>query len=304
MKSVLSRSRSHPSVVPLKLPSYLTSEAFSAFISSALAEDIGEGDQTSLATVPAEARASVRLLVKDEGIVAGVELARRIYQHADPSIKFEERIADGKEIHAGNVVFIAQGNARVLLSTERLILNSMQRMSGIATVARRLSGMLAGTKTRLMDTRKTTPNFRMMEKWAVQIGGGLNHRFGLFDKIMIKDNHVDLAGGVAPALRKALEFRSQTGKNLEIEIEVRTLEEVKAAVHAGGADIILLDNMPAPILKEAVTLIHGACRTEASGGISEKNLREIAETGVDYISMGALTHSVRSLDLSLKVSGE
>lgn len=180
----------------------------------------------------------------------------------------------------------------------------MQRMSGIATTTRRLSALLKGTRARLMDTRKTTPNFRLMEKWAVQIGGGLNHRLGLYDKIMIKDNHVDLAGGVWAALKKAVNYRNQTGKALEIEVEARSLKEVEQALQAGGTDIILLDNMSVDTLKQAVALIGGRCRTEASGGITETNLREVAGTGVDYISMGALTHSVRSLDLSLKVIQE
>jgi nicotinate-nucleotide pyrophosphorylase (carboxylating) len=235
--------------------------------------------------------------------VAGVELASRIYRHHDKGVTFEEKVHDGSPIHPGDVVFMARGDARSLLATERLILNSMQRMSGIATTTRRLSDKLKGTRARLMDTRKTTPNFRLMEKWAVQIGGGLNHRLGLFDKIMIKDNHVDLAGGVAAALRKAISYRSTTNKSLEIEVETRNLEEVEEALLAGGADIILLDNMTISTLKRAVELIGGRSRTEASGGITESNLREIAETGVDYISMGALTHSVRSLDLSLKVVG-
>jgi len=288
-------------VASRSLPPYITLESVKAFISSALAEDIGEGDHSSMATVPEDAKARVRLLVKDEGIVAGVELARRIYRQLDAGIRFEEEIADGQVIRRGDVVFYAEGNARVLLTTERLILNSMQRMSGIATVTRRLTTLLNGTRTQLLDTRKTTPNFRMMEKWAVHIGGGLNHRVGLFDKIMIKDNHVDLAGGVKAALQKAIDYRKRTGKKLEIEVEVRTLEEVREALNAGGADILLLDNMPTASLKKAVALIKGVCRSEASGGITEKNLKEIAATGVDYISMGALTHSVRSLDLSLKV---
>lgn len=289
---------------PAELPSYVTPEAVSAFISRALAEDIGDGDHTSLATIPPDAKGHVRLLVKDDGIVAGVQLASWIYRQVDPAIQFEALIADGSPIHPGDFVYTAKGNARVLLSTERLILNSMQRMSGIATTTRRLADLIAGTKARLMDTRKTTPGFRMLEKWAVQIGGGLNHRFGLFDKLMIKDNHVDLAGGVESAIRKAREYLLKTGKKLEIEIEVRNLGEVASALRAGGADVILLDNMSPAMLKQAVDMIQGACRTEASGGISETSLRSIAETGVDYISMGALTHSVRSLDLSLKVIRE
>jgi len=288
-------------VSPQALPPYVTPEAVSAFISSSLAEDIGEGDHTSLATIPADAVASVRLLVKAEGIIAGVQLAKWICRHVDPSIRFEEKLPDGVAVRPGDVVYTAKGNARNLLGTERVILNSMQRMSGIATTTRRLAEMIKDTKTKLMDTRKTTPNFRMLEKWAVQIGGGLNHRFGLYDKFMIKDNHVDLAGGVGPAIRKALDYRAKSGKKLELEIEARTLEEVKEVLQTGGVDIILLDNMPPALLKQAVMLIGGACRSEASGGISEKDLRAIAETGVDYISMGALTHSVKSLDLSLKV---
>jgi len=283
------------------LPSYLTPEALAAFIRNAIQEDVGDGDHTSLATVTAETEATVRLLVKDEGVVAGVEMARRIYAHVDSSVRFEEKIGDGQVVRRGDVVFTAHGPARTLLTTERVILNCMQRMSGIATKTLRLCELLKGTRARLMDTRKTTPNFRILEKWAVEIGGGLNHRLGLFDKIMIKDNHIDLAGGVETALRRALAYRTKTGRNLELEIETRTLEEVDAVLKTGGADVILLDNMSLEMLKKSVERIKGRCRTEASGGITEANLRSVAETGVDYISMGALTHSVQSLDLSLKV---
>ncbi len=285
----------------LPLPSYVTPEALSRCIAVSLQEDLGEGDHTSLATIPEGAQARMRLLVKDEGIVAGVELARQILQYVDPSVRLDVLIHDGNPVRPGDVVFTVEGSARTLLTTERLILNGMQRMSGIATRTRALCRLLEGTKAKLMDTRKTTPGFRMMEKWAVLLGGGLNHRFGLFDKIMIKDNHADIAGGVAKALALAKAYVARTGKQLEIEVETRSLEEVRNVLREGGATTILLDNMPASMLKEAVQHINGACQTEASGGITGENLREVALTGVDYISMGALTHSVRSLDLSLKV---
>lgn len=280
---------------------YLNPETLTAFITSALAEDIGEGDHTTLGIVPADAIATVQLLVKDQGILAGMELARRVYEYVDRSIQVEERISDGATIQPGDVVFVAKGSARTLLSTERLILNCMQRMSGIATQTHRLSAMLDGTKVKLMDTRKTTPNFRLLEKWAVLIGGGRNHRFGLYDKIMIKDNHVDVAGGIRLAVDRVKEYLRKSRRSLEIEVETRSLNEVKEALLAGGVDIIMLDNMSTADMEHAVRLINGACRTEASGGITESNLIAVANTGVDYISMGALTHSVRSLDLSMKV---
>jgi len=267
-------------------------------------EDLGSGDVTSLATIPVNEKSAVKLLVKDSGLIAGVEMARRIYEQVDPAVRMTVSFPDGSEVRPGDIVFVAEGSARTLLATERLILNCMQRMSGIATVTQRLGKLLSGTRARVMDTRKTTPNFRLAEKWAVQIGGGLNHRFGLFDRIMIKDNHADIAGGVSAALARAKEYRAQSGTWLEIEVEVRSLDEVKQVLKTGGADIILLDNMTPEALRLAVDLVGGACRTEASGGITERNLREVALTGVDYISMGALTHSVKSLDLSLKVSGQ
>lgn len=267
-------------------------------------EDIGPGDVTSLATIPPDATTTVKLLVKDSGIIAGVHLAQLIFVHVDPTVQVQVSISDGQVVQPGDVVFVATGPARTLLSTERLILNCMQRMSGIATYTRRLTSLLSGTPTRLLDTRKTTPNFRLAEKWAVHIGGGVNHRFGLFDRIMIKDNHSDIAGGAGIALARAKDYRTSTGTSVEIEVEARSLQEVREILATGGADIILLDNMPTDLLRQAIALIDGACRTEASGGITERNLREVAETGVDYISMGALTHSVRSLDLSLKVAEE
>lgn len=283
------------------VPPYVTPEALTAFITSAMREDVGSGDVTTLATISAEEESSVQLLVKDSGLIAGIELARRIYQQVDAAVQISVRCPDGSEVRPGDVVFVARGSARTLLTTERVILNCLQRMSGIATYTHRLSKLLAGTRARLMDTRKTTPNFRLAEKWAVHIGGGLNHRFGLFDRIMIKDNHADISGGVEVALARAREFQERSHTRLEIEVEARSIDEVRKILKAGGADIILLDNMMPEVLRQAVAVVGGTCRTEASGGITERNLREVALTGVDYISMGALTHSVKSLDLSLKV---
>ena len=282
-------------------PSYLTAEAISSFIIAALAEDIGQGDHTTEATVPENCNTQAHLIVKDSGILAGVSLARQIYAHVDPAVRIEILIADGGKIKPGDIVFVSEGSARTLLSTERLILNCMQRMSGVATYTRRLCQILEGTKAKLMDTRKTTPNFRLLEKWAVSIGGGVNHRFGLYDKIMIKDNHVDLAGGIRPAIERVHHYLHEIKRKLEIEVETRSLREVEEALSAGGIDTIMLDNMGIPEMTLAVKKINGACKTEASGGITEKNLRAVAECGVDFISMGALTHTVRSLDLSLKV---
>jgi nicotinate-nucleotide pyrophosphorylase (carboxylating) len=266
-------------------------------------EDIGSGDVTSQATVPENERSKVKLLVKEAGLIAGVEFARRIYAQVDPAVRMTIHFPDGSEVRPGDIVFVAEGSARTLLATERLILNCMQRMSGIATATHRLVKSLAGTRAHLMDTRKTTPNFRLPEKWAVHIGGGHNHRFGLFDRIMIKDNHSDIAGGVVGALTSAKKYLAQSGNKLEIEVEARSVDEVQQILKTGGADIILLDNMSPEDLRRAVDLVGGVCRTEASGGITEMNLREVALTGVDYISMGALTHSVKSMDLSLKVTG-
>ncbi len=285
------------------LPSYVTSEALTRFISSALDEDIGDGDHTTLATVSEDATSTMKLLVKDSGILAGVEMARAIFGYMDPGIQVHALHQDGSIIRPGDIAFTVSGKARSLLSAERLVLNCMQRMSGIATYTHRLCSLLEGTAARLMDTRKTTPNFRLAEKWAVFIGGGVNHRFGLYDKIMIKDNHVDVAGGVVPAIKRVKEYLVKTGRKLEIEVETRSLNEVDDVLETGGVDIIMLDNMSPAQMRTVVQRIHGRCRVEASGGITESNLKEVALTGVDYISMGAITHSVRSLDLSLKVVG-
>ncbi len=283
-----------------KLP-YLSEQALDLFVRAALAEDIGEGDHSAKGAVPADCHALGRLLVKDHGILAGTEVAETIFRYVDPSLKVQILIADGHPIAPGDVALTVTGNARSILSGERLVLNCMQRMSGVATFTHRLSQILEGTNTQIMDTRKTTPNFRLLEKWAVAIGGGLNHRFGLYDMVMIKDNHVDLAGGIQPAIVSVRRYLSQVKKNLRVEIEVRNLKEVDEVIATGGVDVIMLDNMNLADMKEAVRRIAHRFKTEASGGITEANLRQVADCGVDYVSVGALTHSVKSLDLSLKV---
>jgi len=281
-------------------PDYLTEAAISNFIKAALAEDIGEGDHSTLGSIPADTIHKARLLIKDDGILAGVEMAEKIFHHFDPSLKTEFFKKDGDVVKKGEVAFTVEGSARSILSTERLVLNCMQRMSGIATYTHRLCQLIAGTKTRLLDTRKTTPNFRLMEKWAVAIGGGLNHRYALYDMVMLKDNHVDMAGGIRAAIENTKEYLKAKGKNLKIEIETRSLKEVGEVMATGGVDIIMLDNMSIHEMRKAVILINKKYQTEASGGITESTLRQVAETGVNFISVGALTHSVKSLDLSLK----
>jgi nicotinate-nucleotide pyrophosphorylase (carboxylating) len=283
-------------------PAYLSPEAIREFIASALREDLGAGDHSSLAAVPPERACRAELLIKGSGTIAGLELAGMIFAQVDPGLEVVFYLNDGDRCHKGEKAFEVTGNARSILSAERLVLNCLQRMSGIATRTRQIKSLLEGTKARLLDTRKTTPNFRIAEKWAVLIGGGTNHRFGLFDQILLKDNHVDLAGGVQPALDRARHYVEHAGLPLKIEIEARTLKEVEGILASGGADIILLDNMDAGTLRAAVALIGGRAYTEASGGLTEENAREVAETGVDYISIGALTHSVNSLDMSLKIT--
>jgi len=282
-------------------PEYLSEEAISNFIKAALAEDIGEGDHSSLGSIPLTEISKARLLVKDDGIIAGVEMAEKIFHQFDSSLKIEFFKKDGDSIKKGEIAFIVEGPARSILSTERLVLNCMQRMSGIATYTSRLCQIIKGTKTQLLDTRKTTPNFRLMEKWAVAIGGGLNHRFALYDMVMLKDNHVDMAGGIKSAIENTKVYLQKENKRLKIEIETRTLKEVGEVLATGGVDIIMLDNMSIDEMRKAIVLINKKYKTEASGGITESTLRKVAETGVDYISVGALTHSVKSLDLSLKV---
>jgi len=286
--------------VSAPLAPYLTPEALTAFIRAGLAEDVGDGDHSTLASIPADARNRARLLVKDEGVLAGVALARLIFAEVDSALEMTELLPDGSRVRRGDVAFTVAGPARSILTAERLLLNCMQRMSGIATLTARLTARLAGTNARLLDTRKTTPGFRICEKWAVLIGGGVNHRYGLFDMIMLKDNHVDYAGGITAAVQSTREYLRSTGRQLQIEVETRTLAEVQEALEVGGIDRILLDNMSPTQLHEAVQLVAGRVPTEASGGITEAALPEIAATGVDFISVGALTHSAPILDLSLK----
>ncbi|MBX2899300.1 MAG: carboxylating nicotinate-nucleotide diphosphorylase [Cyclobacteriaceae bacterium] len=281
---------------------YLTDAALEQFVRLALAEDIGEGDHSTLGAVPPTTIGHAVLLVKDTGILAGVAVAKKVAEAVDATLQIQLLKQDGDPITRGDIAFTVTGKAQSILMAERLILNCMQRMSGIATYTHTLCKIIEGTSARIMDTRKTTPNFRMLEKWAVAIGGGLNHRFALYDMVMLKDNHVDLAGGVQPAIEHVTAYLRAKHKTLKIEIETRTLAEVEEVLRVGGVDVIMLDNMSLTDMKQAVALIGGRYKTEASGGITEATLRSVAECGVDYISVGALTHSVKSLDLSLKIS--
>lgn len=268
----------------------------------AFAEDIGDGDHTTLSSIPENAIGKANLIIKEQGVVAGVEVAKQVFETFDPSIRMEIFISDGSEVNPGDIVFSVEGKVRSLLQTERLVLNIMQRMSGIATVTRKYANELAGFKTKVLDTRKTTPGMRMLEKEAVKIGGGVNHRIGLFDMILLKDNHVDFAGGIKNAINKAHEYLKKTGKDLKIEIEVRNLDELNQVLEIGGIDRIMLDNFDIDTTKDAVKLIDGRYESESSGGITFDDLKDYAACGVDYISVGALTHSVKSLDMSLKAS--
>jgi len=271
-----------------------------ALIAAALAEDIGDGDHSSLASVPNEAEGKAHLLVKEAGVLAGVEVAQKVFAAVDPALALDIRLHDGAEITPGEIAFIVTGRAQSILKAERLVLNLMQRMSGIATQAHRISALLAGTKAKVLDTRKTTPLLRYLEKWAVRIGGGHNHRFGLYDMIMLKDNHLDYAGGIAAAVSATRRYLTEQNKALKIEVEARDMDEVRQILATEGVDRIMLDNFDYAMTKEAVALIDGRCETESSGGITLETIRGYAECGVDYISVGALTHSVKSLDLSLK----
>lgn len=281
-------------------PAYLTEESIHNFIAAALAEDIGKGDYSSLASIPQNQIGRARLLIKGEGILAGVEMAERIFKAFDPRLEVSLLLADGDSVQVGDIGLTVTGPAASILSAERLVLNCMQRMSGIATLTHRLTQKILHTKSRLMDTRKTTPNFRLMEKWAVHIGGGVNHRFALYDMVMLKDNHVDFAGGIRQAIERTKAYLEANQLALKIEVETRNLREVAEVIQVGGIDCIMLDNMDYDTMRAAVKLIGGKFLTEASGGITEENLVQVAECGVDFISMGALTHSVKSMDISLK----
>jgi nicotinate-nucleotide pyrophosphorylase (carboxylating) len=270
------------------------------FIDNALSEDVGDGDHTSLATIPAGTTGKAKLLVKDQGVIAGVELAEYIFHRVDKDLKINIFIQDGTEVKPKDIVFEVEGSAISILTAERLVLNCMQRMSGIATSTDRIVDLLKGTNTQVLDTRKTTPGMRYLEKWAVRIGGGVNHRFGLYDMMLIKDNHVDYSGGIARAIENAHQYIAANNKKLAIEIEVRNLDELEEVLRTGGVDRILLDNFNFIELKQAVNIIEGRYITEASGGININNVREYANCGVDYVSIGAITHSVTCLDLSLK----
>lgn len=275
-------------------------ELIDTLIDLAFAEDIGDGDHTTLCCIPADAMGKSRLLIKEAGVLAGVEVAKEIFHRFDPTMKVEVLIEDGTEVKPGDVAMVVEGKIQSLLQTERLMLNVMQRMSGIATMTRRYVKQLEGTRTRVLDTRKTTPGLRMLEKAAVKIGGGVNHRIGLFDMILLKDNHVDFAGGIDKAILRAKEYCREKGKDLKIEIEVRNFDELNQVLAIGGVDRIMLDNFTPADTRKAVEIIGGRFETESSGGITFDTLRDYAECGVDFISVGALTHSVKGLDMSFK----
>ena len=269
-------------------------------IELALNEDIGNGDHTSEAMVSSTAIGKMKLLVKESGIIAGIDIARKVFEKVDPLISMRQLISDGSEVKKGDIAFYVSGPAKSMLIAERTVLNFMQRMSGIATETRKYVKLLEGTKARLLDTRKTTPNMRVFEKMAVRIGGGVNHRMGLFDMVMIKDNHVDVAGGIENAILAEQAYLKKNNKQLQIEIEVRNFDELSEVIRIGGVDRIMLDNFTSEDLTKAVVMINGRFETEASGGITLDTIRKVADTGVDFISVGAITHHIKSLDLSLK----
>ncbi len=271
-------------------------------IDNALLEDIGEGDHSTLSCVPENAQGKAHLLIKEDGILAGVELATLIFKRFDPTLQIEKVLNDGASVKKGDIAFYVTGSSRSILSTERLVLNFMQRMSGIATQTNKIVSIIEGCSTKLLDTRKTTPGIRYMEKWAVRIGGGHNHRFALYDMIMLKDNHVDYAGGIIPAIQRANEYLKEHNKDLKIEIEVRNEAELDEVLTIGGVDRIMLDNFTPERISKVLPLIPSQYETEASGGITMDNIRAYAETGIQFISVGALTHSVKSLDMSLKAT--
>jgi nicotinate-nucleotide pyrophosphorylase (carboxylating) len=270
------------------------------FITNAINEDVGDGDHTSIACIPVDAVGKAQLLIKEEGIIAGIEIAVRIFQKIDKDIKIQPIKHDGDKVAPPDIAFIVEGKMRAILKAERLVLNVMQRMSGIATTTQKYVSRLDGLKTRILDTRKTTPGMRMLEKLAVKIGGGVNHRFGLYDMILIKDNHIDFAGNIPLAIQRTREYLKKTGRNLPVEIEARNINDVRSILDAGGVNRIMLDNFNITDTRIAVQMIGDQCETESSGGITFDNIRDYAQCGVDYISVGALTHHLKSLDLSLK----
>lgn len=284
----------------MKRPDYVTDERLTHFISEAFKEDVGDGDHSTLGSVPEGRQEEAQLLVKEDCVLAGIELAAEIFKFFDPNLKIETLMSDGQPAKAGDIAFRVKGSARSILTSERLVLNCMQRMSGIATYAREMVEEVKGTNVKILDTRKTTPNFRMCEKWAVAIGGAQNHRYGLYDMVMLKDNHNDYAGGIKNAVESVSDYLKSNGKKLQIEVETRNLDEVREALATNLVDIIMLDNMSPEQMKEAVEIIDGKCKTEASGGITLSTIRKIAETGVDFISSGAIIHSAPNKDLSLK----
>jgi len=278
----------------------MSDKDFEKFITDALAEDVGDGDHSSLSSIPKDATNKAHLLVKDEGIIAGMELSKMIFQMVDHSLKITTRLKDGDKVKFGDIAFIVEGNSVSILTAERLVLNCMQHMSAIATKTSYLNSLISGTNCKLLDTRKTTPLNRKLEKWAVKIGGGVNHRFGLYDMIMIKDNHIDFAGGISKAIRKTKQYLKDKNKHLEIIVEARSLKEVNEILSEGGIKRILLDNFDYETTRKAVEIIGDKCQIESSGDITEKTISEYAKCGVDFISVGALTHSVTNFDLSLK----
>jgi len=269
-------------------------------IKNAIREDVGDGDHSSLACIPTSATGKAKLLVKDEGIIAGVEFAKQIFNYVDEDLKIETLINDGEKVKYGDIVFYVTGSSQSILKAERLVLNAMQRMSAIATKTRMFMDLLDGTKTKILDTRKTTPGIRAIEKWAVKIGGGENHRFALYDMIMLKDNHIDFSGGVIKAIEKTQHYLKETNRDLKIIVEARNLDEIKKILTKDNIHRILIDNFNYEDTRKAVQMIGNKCQTESSGGINEKTIRKYANCGVDYISSGALTHSIYNLDLSLK----
>jgi nicotinate-nucleotide pyrophosphorylase (carboxylating) len=282
----------------------LDSNLIQSFVRQALTEDVGDGDHTSLSTIPQGKQGKAKLLIKEDGIIAGIAVALEIFREIDPDLKIEILIEDGAHVKSGDLAFYVSGSVHSILISERLVLNTMQRMSGIATTTRQVVDQLKNTNTKVLDTRKTTPNLRFLEKMAVKIGGGKNHRFGLYDMILIKDNHVDYAGGIRQAIQASRKYLHEKNLNIPIEIEVRNLAELNEVLETGQVDRIMLDNFSYPNLKEAVKLIDKRYKTEASGGITLGNVFEYAQCGVDFVSMGALTHSVKSLDMSLKAIKE